>query len=249
MTPSSPSSEVRAILLDIEGTVTPISFVHEVLFPFARAHAREFLEEQYPDPEVQRDLAMLYEEHKVDCQTNKRPPPLIHGPEGVRIESLVGYMNWLIDLDRKSPGLKSLQGKIWKQGYEDGSLKAPLFPDVLPAVKRWHTKGISINIFSSGSVLAQQLLFAHTQMGDLTPYISRYFDTAVGKKTDFESYQRIVAGLGIAADVVLFISDVVAELDAARDAMMKSLLCIRPGNAPQPSHAGHSEIQTFQEIC
>lgn len=214
--------DVRGILLDIEGTTTPIAFVHEVLFSYARSHAREFLQRNKDSGEVQKDVALLREEHAADVSQNLQPP-----------ESIPDYIDWLIDRDRKSTGLKSLQGKIWRQGYLEGTLKSQVFADVAPALERWHAAGLRICIFSSGSVLAQQLLFAHTDAGDLTKFIDYYFDTNVGKKGEPESYRKIAAALGLEPDEILFISDVVAELEAAKEAGMKTLLSIRPGNSPQ----------------
>jgi len=212
--------QVRGILLDIEGTTTPIAFVHEVLFSYARAHARDFLIKD--SDEVRADVALLREEHAADKRNNLQPP-----------ESIPDYIDWLIDRDRKSTALKSLQGKIWRQGYLDGSLKSQVFADVAPAFERWRRAGLKIGIFSSGSVLAQQLLFAHTDAGDLTGFIDDYFDTNVGKKGDAESYRKIATAMDLEPSEILFISDVVAELEAAQESGMKTLLSIRPGNAPQ----------------
>ena len=162
---------VRGILLDIEGTTTPIAFVHDVLFSYARAHARDFLTNNITSDEVRADVSMLFEEHALDVVNDRQPPPITE-----EIESLAEYVDWLIDIDRKSTGLKSLQGKIWRQGYLDGSLKSQVFADVAPAMERWRAAGLSVSIFSSGSVLAQQLLFAHTEAGDLSTFIDKYFD-------------------------------------------------------------------------
>jgi enolase-phosphatase E1 len=140
-----------------------------------------------------------------------------------------------------------LQGKIWKAGYEDGSLKSPVYPDVVDAFERWRDVGITINIFSSGSVLAQQLLFAHTDAGDLTRYIDQYFDTSVGKKIDPQSYPAIAANLSFDPTQILFVSDVVAELDAANTAGMQTRLCVRPGNPPQPRSVFQS-ITSFERL-
>ena len=212
--------QVRGILLDIEGTTTPIAFVHEVLFSYARAHARDFLTQD--SDEVRADVALLREEHAADKSNNLQPP-----------ESIPDYIDWLIDRDRKSTALKSLQGKIWRQGYLDGSLKSQVFADVAPAFERWRAAGLKIGIFSSGSVLAQQLLFAHTDAGDLTGFIDDYFDTNVGKKGDAESYRKIATAMDLEPSEILFISDVVAELEAAQESGMRTLLSIRPGNSPQ----------------
>ena len=218
----------QAVLLDIEGTVTPISFVHDVLFPYARAHVESFLDSHSNQPEVQTDIRKLRDEQASDIEELRQSPI-------DSVDTVVTYVNRLIDLDRKSPALKSLQGKIWKAGYEDGSLKSPVYPDVIDAFKRWRDAGIKINIFSSGSVLAQQLLFAHTDGGDLTRYIDQYFDTSIGKKMDPESYAKIAGKLSIDSTQLLFVSDVVAELYAAKEAGMQTRLCIRPGNPPQPA--------------
>jgi len=222
--------EVRAILLDIEGTTTPIAFVHDVLFTYAREHVREFLS---TNPAAD-DVALLREEHAADVKAGRNPPPLT-----------AEYVEWLIALDRKSTGLKSLQGKIWRQGYEDGSLQAQVFADVAPAFQSWRERGLGISIFSSGSVLAQQLLFAHTEVGDLTPFIDRYFDTTVGKKGEAESYRKIAAAMDLRPEQILFISDVATELHAANEAGMKTIMSIRPGNETQPPYPS---IRSFDEI-
>ncbi|HSB26233.1 MAG TPA: acireductone synthase, partial [Pyrinomonadaceae bacterium] len=226
-------TEYRAVLLDIEGTVTPISFVHDTLFPYARSHLKSFLVKSFDLPEVHADLSTLSEEQATDAEEFRQPAIPRDGGKTETIAATVTYVNHLIDLDRKSPGLKSLQGKIWKAGYDDGSLKSPVYADVVNFFESWHKAGISINIFSSGSVLAQRLLFANTDAGDLTPYINHYFDTNVGKKVEAQSYQRIAAELILPAPEIVFISDVVAELDAARMANLQPLLCIRPGNPKQ----------------
>jgi enolase-phosphatase E1 len=233
---------VRGILLDIEGTTTPIAFVHDVLFSYARNHASDFLINNIGSDEVRADVSMLYEEHALDVVEDRNPPELTE-----EIESLAAYIEWLIDQDRKSTGLKSLQGKIWRQGYLNGSLKSQVFEDVAPALERWRASGLKVSIFSSGSVLAQQLLFAHTNAGDLTRYIDSYFDTNTGKKGEAESYRRIAMEMGLKTDEIVFISDVVDELDAAEEAGMKTLLSVRLGN---PIHAPthHQAIDSFDEL-
>jgi enolase-phosphatase E1 len=248
MTSSLLTAGIRGVLLDIEGTTTPIAFVHKVLFAYARSQVRNFLTDHFGSAELAADLARLRDEHAADAMRNLQPPVLVSGPRDAEIDSMAAYLNWLIDRDRKSPGLKSLQGKIWKQGYLDGTLKAELFADVAPALERWRHAGLEISIFSSGSALAQKLLFAHTEVGDLSGFISNYFDTTVGSKTDVQSYRQIAAVLGLTASEVLFISDVVVELDAASGAGMQTLLCKRPGNQPQESPARYQIIQSFDEL-
>lgn len=245
MTVTDPA--IRGILLDIEGTTTPIAFVHEVLFPYAVSHARSYLTTCFDSPDVSADVARLRDEHALDAQQGLAPPEMREGSRDEQIDSIVFYVNWLIARDRKSTGLKSLQGKIWEQGYADGRLRAPLYPDVPTAFKRWRRAGVRIAIFSSGSVPAQKLLFAHTDAGDVTQLIGEYFDTNTGPKTVSESYRRIAESLRVRPQAILFVSDVVAELDAAEAAGLKTLLCIRSGNKPQPE-TRHRKIYSFDEI-
>lgn len=233
-------ANTRAILLDIEGTTTPIAFVHDVLFTYARTHARDYLAHHANDTGIDTDIAQLRAEH---ARETDQPPPLTDD-----LDSIANYVNWLIDRDRKSTGLKSLQGKIWREGYEAGTLKSQVFSDVRPAFERWRKAGLQIGIFSSGSALAQQLLFAHTEDGDLTPFISAYFDTTVGGKGDAESYRRIAEQLNLPANGILFVSDVTKELTAASGAAMNTRLSIRPGNQPQPDAERFQIIHTFDEL-
>ena len=248
MTTGFSTAGIRGILLDIEGTTTPIAFVHEVLFSYARSRVRNYLTEHFGSAELLADLVRLREEHALDLKQNLQPPVLVEGPRDAELDSIVAYVSWLMDRDRKSTGLKSLQGRIWKQGYADGTLKAQLFADVAPALQRWRRAGLKVSIFSSGSSLAQKLLFAHTEAGDLTRFISNYFDTTVGSKTDVESYRQIAAALDLVASEVLFISDVAGELAAASVAGVQTLLCVRPGNNPQSLTARYRIIQSFNEI-
>lgn len=219
----------QGILLDIEGTTTPISFVYDVLFPFARRHATRFLQNA--------DLRDLRREYDEDVLRRSNPPPWnTHGE---------AYFYWLMDQDKKSTALKAIQGEIWLHGYKDGELHGEVFPDVPPALRRWHGAGIDVRIFSSGSVLAQKLLFENTTDGDLTQFLNGYFDTTTGPKNEPESYSTIAATFG--GGEILFVSDVTRELDAAGVAGMRTLLCVRPGNHPQPAH-DHRVITTFAGI-
>jgi enolase-phosphatase E1 len=240
----SPMENVRCVLLDIEGTTTPIDFVHDVLFSYARRHVRSFLRANFDADDVRADITLLREEHAADVE-GKSDLPFF---DPLNVESIAAYVEWLIRRDRKSTGLKSLQGKIWREGYLRGDLKAQVFEDVAPAMERWHEQGLRIAIFSSGSVLAQQLLFAHTEAGDLTRFIDDYFDTKIGKKADAESYRRIAQALSLPPHEILFISDVEIELDAAKIAGLRPLLSLRPGNPPDPACPRHSSITHFDDL-
>jgi len=238
---------VCAILLDIEGTTTPVDFIYKALFPYARSHARQFLGRHLSSPEVHADISGLREEHRVDTHQGLNPPLLRHNTPEEELESIVEYIEWLMDRDRKSAPLKSLQGRIWEEGYKRGDLRAQVFDDVPRALERWRKQDKTISIFSSGSVLAQKLLFTHAMAGDLSRYIFYYFDTTVGSKTDKHSYQKIANVLQRLPSEIVFISDVSVELDAAKSAGMQTLLCLRPGNRPQPAST-HMLIQTLDEV-
>ena len=239
---------IRGVVLDIEGTTTPIAFVYENLFSYSRTHVRDYLVRHFANKDVRADVELLRQEHAEDESKGKQPPPLAEPGAANEIDSLVGYFNWLVTLNSKAKGLKSLQGKIWHEGYVDGTLRSQMFPDVPRALARWRDAGLSINIFSSGSALAQQLLFTHTETGDLTPFINNYFDTSVGKKGEAESYRGIAASIGAQPHELLFVSDIVAELAAAREAGMKTVLAIRPGNQPQESADQYPSIHSFDQL-
>jgi enolase-phosphatase E1 len=239
--------DTSAILLDIEGTTTPISFVYEVLFPYARSRSERFLADHLSSPDVLADVMGLRNENAEDVRNGLGPPELHETPEDARLKSLVVYIHWLMDRDRKTTALKSLQGKIWEDGYRTGQLRGEVFEDVPRAFDRWRAGERDVMIFSSGSVLAQKLLFAHTTAGDLTGFLSAYFDTGVGDKGKPLSYRRIAEECGKSPSQILFISDVTAELDAAAAAGMTTMLCVRPGNHPQ-AETEHRTINTFDGI-
>jgi enolase-phosphatase E1 len=240
-------TNLRAILLDIEGTTTPIEFVYKVLFPYARSHVRQFIQQNYHTKDSQADIFALNVEHRSDIERGHAVPVWLENSVDAEVESVTQYVYWLMDQDRKSKALKSLQGKIWEGGYRSGSLKGDVYSDVVPAFKRWCDQQRSIYIFSSGSVLAQQLLFAHTSEGDLTNYISGYFDTTAGSKTEAASYRTIADEIGSPATQILFVSDVIAELDAARAAGMATALCVRSADSNLKTSA-HLVITTFDTI-
>jgi len=213
---------VEAYLLDIEGTTTPIDFVTKTLFPFAREELREFVCTQ----DISTERKLLSHEHEQDVAAQNDPPPWT----GHTKDEIVSYLEWLMDRDRKSTGLKSIQGRIWESGYASGKLKGVVYPDVTPAFKRWKSAGKKIAIYSSGSVLAQKLIFGHLET-PLSPLIDAYFDTELGGKRDSKSYAEIASRLGIDAANILFLSDITEEVQAARSAGMRSIQVFRDGNA------------------
>jgi len=242
------------VLLDIEGTTTPIAFVYDVLFPYARAHLREHLASQGSVGDTAKAVAMLRGEREAELKSAQRAPAA--GGEGSRSRGpvqrgdtdIATYAEQLMAQDRKSPGLKLLQGEIWRFGYRTGELRGDVFPDVPPALQRWRRQGRDVAIYSSGSVLAQRLIFSTTQHGDLTSRLAGYFDTAMGPKQSPESYVRIAEAMEMEAGRLLFISDVATELQAARDAGCSVAMCVRPGNPVQQRLAGVPVITTFDDV-
>jgi enolase-phosphatase E1 len=244
--PSLRERGVRAVVLDIEGTTTPMSFVHETLFSYAREHLDAFVRDPARAALAQQLAPQFLLEHQAEPEA-VRAPWWAHDSDEDRLNSMIVYAGWLMERDRKSPALKALQGHIWDVGYRAGELRGAVFPDVPHALERWHGAGLTIAIYSSGSVQAQQLIFSKTDNGDLTPFISHFFDTGVGPKRSADSYSRIAAELKESPARILFISDVAAELDAAHVAGWQVALAVRPDHlAPNPS--GYEEIETFDTL-
>lgn len=223
---------IQAVLLDIEGTICPVEFVTGALFPYARAKAGSFLAANWTQPEVRRIAGEL----------RKQRPDLEDGPA-----ALGEHVVSLIEADSKSTPLKELQGLIWHSAWTRGELKATFFPDVVPAFERWIAAGVTIAIYSSGSVAAQIDLFRSTTQGDLTRYVTAWFDTRMGSKRDRASYGRIASALRFHPDGILFVSDVVSELEAAAASGIRTLLALRPGNTPQ-EHERFAAIRSFDEV-
>jgi enolase-phosphatase E1 len=238
---------IRTVLLDIEGTTTPIAFVHEVLFPFARRALRSFLRQHLDAPDMLEVLRHFQADWPRDVEHGAPPPAAQDASLDDRADAVAAYAEWLMDRDRKVTGLKALQGRIWADGYDTGALRGDVFADVPEAFARWSAAGVRLAIFSSGSVLAQQMLFRTTSSGDLTRWLEAFFDTGVGAKGSPDSYRRIATALECHPAEMLFISDVGAELEAARAAGCAVLMCRRPGNREEP-HAGFQTIDDFTEV-
>ena len=238
-------AQIRVILLDIEGTTTPVEFVYQTLFPYASRKLEPFLREHSQDEEIQSLIQELREQRDVDESNGLEPPGWMDHPDEARLRSSVAYGQWLIIRDSKCRPLKSLEGKIWQHGFTSGELHGEVFPDVPIAFERWRRQKKIISIYSSGSVLAQQNLFRTTASGDLTPYVSVFFDTSVGAKTEQESYEKIVASFSYAPRQFLFISDAAKEIEAAHSVGMQTILCERKA-AGETSPPGQGEtIHSF----
>jgi enolase-phosphatase E1 len=228
--------KIKAVLTDIEGTTTSISFVYDVLFPYAAARLDEYLDEDggrrsdpRPEPELAEALARLRQEQD---------------SEG----SLADYARRLMAEDRKSTGLKLLQGVIWEEGYRSGALRGHVYPDVPGALAAWREAGLRLRVFSSGSMRAQRLLFGHSDFGDLTPCFEGFHDTTTGPKRKAASYAAIAAAFGLPAGEILYLSDVPEELDAAAAAGVRTGMLVRPGNRPAEPGA-HAVYRDFTALA
>ena len=226
-------TELRAIVTDIEGTTSSISFVKDVLFPYARKHLPAFVETHADKPEVQH---WLHEAAREAGYT-----------EASRTEVIDLLQRW-IDEDRKATPLKALQGMIWKEGYANGDYRAHVYPEVPARLRDWRARGLRLFVYSSGSVPAQKLFFGHSEAGDLTPLFSGYFDTETGPKRERSSYAAIADHIGEAPGHILFLSDVIEELDAAVAAGMRTtLLCRTPLICPET--CAHPCVADFDAIA
>jgi enolase-phosphatase E1 len=213
-----------AILTDIEGTTTPIAFVHDVLFPYARARMAGWCAVRMDEPVI-GEVARL-------------------APDAPIVQTLLGWM----DRDEKITPLKTIQGMIWAEGYAKGEIQGDLYPDVPPALRRWAKAGVRLYVYSSGSEAAQRQIFGHAKAGDLTPLFQGFLDTRVGPKRDAQSYLDICRGANVSAGEFLFLSDVEAELDAAAEAGLRTCQLVRPADGTRPS-VRHKVAADFAQVA
>jgi len=227
---------IKAIITDIEGTTSSISFVKDVLFPYAAKALPDFVRANWHKPEVQEQLRATAKES---------------GLAETDIEALISQLlQWLRE-DKKITPLKALQGLIWQYGYEQGAYRAHVYPDAVQQLKRWHAQGLKLFVYSSGSIHAQRLFFKYSEAGDLTSLFSNYFDTTIGPKHETASYQKIAAAIGLSASELMFLSDIGAELDAARAAGLKTVWLVREKDSPlcpQDLDTPHQVVTDFSQI-
>ncbi|HET9835277.1 MAG TPA: acireductone synthase [Rhodanobacteraceae bacterium] len=223
---------LRAILTDIEGTTSSIAFVKDVLFPYSRERLPAFIAARDNDPKVQHWLGEAAREAGV--------------PGSDRDAIVATLLRWIAE-DRKATPLKALQGMVWREGYETGAYRTHLYPEVAAKLREWKARGLQLYVYSSGSVAAQKLFFAHSEAGDLTPLFDGYFDTEIGGKREAGSYTRIVSAMGVQANEVLFLSDIAAELDAAGAAGLRTTQLCRPPEVCAQAGA-HPCVADFDSI-
>ncbi|KFK27000.1 hypothetical protein AALP_AA8G321500 [Arabis alpina] len=245
-------SPQRYIVLDIEGTTTPITFVTDVLFPYARENVGKHLNLTFDTAETQEDINLLRSQVEEDLEqgvTGAIPIPDADEGKDEVIAAVVSNVEEMIKADRKITALKELQGHIWRTGFKCNELKAVVFEDVAEALEKWHSSGIKVYIYSSGSRLAQRLLFGNTNYGDLRKYLSGFFDTTIGNKKESRSYKEITETLGVDdPSEILFVTDVYQEATAAKAAGLEAIISIRPGNASLPENHGFKTVTSFSQI-
>ncbi|KQK01715.1 hypothetical protein BRADI_3g57750v3 [Brachypodium distachyon] len=245
-------SSKQCVVLDIEGTTTPISFVTDVMFPYARDNVRKHLTCTYDSEETKEDIKLLriqVEDDLANGIVGATPIPRDDAGKEEVINSLVANVESMIKADRKITSLKQLQGHIWRTGFERKELQGVVFEDVPEALKNWHSSGTKVYIYSSGSREAQKLLFGHTTYGDLRQFLCGFFDTTTGNKREARSYFEISQSLGVdKPSQILFITDVFQEAIAAKSAGFEVIISIRPGNAPLPENHGFRTVNFFSEI-
>ena len=239
-----PEIKARGILLDIEGTTSSISFVYDVMFPYVRQNVESFLDSSWDDVPVQECLPLL----AIDLEKESVEQWLGDLSVEQQKSAVAGGVIGLMDADVKATGLKQLQGLIWKDGFTSSQMVAHLYDEVADCIKAWKQSGIDVRIYSSGSVQAQHLFFGHTVAGDLLDQFSGHYDTTTGPKRELASYETIADQFDCPANEILFISDVVEELQAAKAAGLQTALSIRPGNKPVPPEHGFATINGFDEI-
>ncbi len=235
---------IRGILLDIEGTTSSISFVHDEMFPYAKRELDAFLDGHWDEVSVQMACNQIAKDAGYDSAASW----FGHLSDDECRNLVREEVARLMEMDAKVTGLKQLQGLIWKSGFHGGELKAHVYEDVPAALETWNKDGLDVRIYSSGSISAQKLFFGHTIKGDLLPLLNGHYDTTTGPKKDAESYRKIALEFGLPAEEILFISDIVAELEAAKDAGLQTLLSIRPGNGEVGDDHGFTEISSFDEV-
>ncbi|GFO35243.1 enolase-phosphatase e1 [Plakobranchus ocellatus] len=225
---------IRSIIVDIEGTTTPISFVKDKLFPYVTENLEKWLQSNFDNAEVQKSISALRDQATKEKDEQVENVVLIPCGDASKddvVKAVCDNVKCQMDADRKTTELKTLQGLIWKDAYESKQVKGELFEDVAPMLKMLAEEGFQLYVYSSGSIEAQKLLFANSSHGDLTEVFSGYFSLNIGSKTDSASYKKIACEIGHEAKEILFLTDMPSEAEAAVTAGMRSALLIRPGNA------------------
>ncbi|XP_003965447.2 enolase-phosphatase E1 [Takifugu rubripes] len=248
-------ASTSAVLLDIEGTTTPITFVKDVLFPYIREHLEDYLSNHWEEDECKQDVQLLKKQLEEDIKHNRSCPvhtvdQTVHTDEEKAIREIVDNVLWQMAADRKSTALKQLQGHMWRSAYASGTIKGEIYQDVIPSIRRWKELGLKVYIYSSGSVEAQKLLFGFSVEGDVLDLFDGHFDTTLGAKVEGKSYERIAERIGCRPEEITFLTDVTREAKAAEEAGVNVVVVVRPGNMEltDDERAHYKLITSFNQL-
>ncbi|XP_066567616.1 enolase-phosphatase E1 [Amia ocellicauda] len=249
-------ASTRALLLDIEGTTTPITFVKDILFPYIKDNVQEYLSAHWEEDECKQDVQLLKKQAEEDTREHRAGPvhtldQTVHTDEEKAIQEVVDNVLWQMAADRKTTALKQLQGHIWRAAYAVGKIKGEVYEDVVPAIRRWRRQGLKVYIYSSGSVEAQKLLFGYSVEGNLLELFDGHFDTNIGLKVESKSYQRIAERIGCSTEDIMFLTDVTREAKAAEEAGLSVAVVVRPGNAEltEKERTRYTLITSFSDLA
>lgn len=244
-----------ALLLDIEGTTTPITFVKDILFPYIKEHLEDHLSAHWEEDECKQDVHLLKKQIEEDMRQNRAcrvhtVDQTVHTDEEKAIREVVDNVLWQMAADRKSTALKQLQGHMWRAAYTSGRIKGQVYQDVIPAIRIWRSQGLKVYIYSSGSVEAQKLLFEYSVEGDVLDLFDGHFDTNIGAKVDSKSYETIAERIGCQPEEITFLTDVTREAKAAEDAGVNVVVVVRPGNMEltEEERAHYNLINSFSQL-
>jgi len=249
-------ANITAVLLDIEGTTSSISYVHYTMFPYAKENLEAFVDQNWGSEALKGIIQLL----EIDYESFGNPDSSVEQKgragqwlstfpdDSSKKNAIQEFVLKMMDHDIKATGLKKLQGAIWKSGFESGKLVSHLWPEVHPVLMKWKQGGLDLRIYSSGSVQAQKLFFGHTEKGDLLNLFSGHYDTEIGSKKEKESYLKIISDWKRPAGQILFISDSIDELDAAAGAGLNVALSIRPGNQEITRDHSYQSLTGFDEL-
>jgi enolase-phosphatase E1 len=237
----------RCVLLDIEGTISDIRFVYDVMFPYARREIPNYLDQHWRSEPVLESINLIARDAGFESAADWLSPNWQTGEPAIK-HKVCHHIDQLMSSDSKTTGLKDLQGLVWKSGFERHEIRAELFDDVVPSLENWKKIGLDLRIYSSGSVLAQRMFFEHTTLGNIGNLFTAHYDTTIGSKRESQSYNRIAEDCAYRPEEIVFLTDVHAEMVAANSIGMKTIVCVRPNNAPLPADFTGLTTTTFSDL-
>lgn len=248
-------ANITTLVLDIEGTTTPITFVKDILFPYIKEHLEDHLSAHWEEDECKQDVHLLKKQIEEDIRQHRACPvheldQTVHTDEEKAIREVMEIVLWQMASDRKTTALKQLQGHMWRAAYAAGRIRGEVYQDVVPSIRRWRHQGLRVYIYSSGSVEAQKLLFGYSVEGDVLDLFDGHFDTNIGAKVESKSYERIAERIGCQPEEITFLTDVTREAKAAEDAGLNVVVVVRQGNMEltEEEKAHYNLITSFSQL-